>query len=168
MPLLREHPRRMTPAEFKALRRKLGLTQRQLAQILNAGDRAVRQWEAEDGDRGSRAIAVRVMWWLAHEPLQPPEWPDAEGVVRAVRATMTPAEFKAARRKLGLRQWQLAWILANDERTVRKWEAGGGTNARGPNRMAVRVMGWLADGFRPREWQPSWPNAAPGDQGDDA
>jgi DNA-binding transcriptional regulator YiaG len=65
---------------------------------------------------------------------------------------VTPAEFKEARRKLGLTLSQLAGILDVDPRTVRKWEAEEGTNARPPNPVAARVMQWMLDGWRPPQW----------------
>jgi transcriptional regulator with XRE-family HTH domain len=65
---------------------------------------------------------------------------------------MTPREFKVARNKLGLSQAQLAHILGTDPRTVRKWEAVGGTNARGVNPIAAQVVRWMLDGFRPPEY----------------
>jgi len=69
---------------------------------------------------------------------------------------MTPDEFAQARRKLGLSQDQLARILGlgiDGGRTVRRWEVPEGTtNARPPNPVAVRVVGWLLDGFRPKDW----------------
>jgi DNA-binding transcriptional regulator YiaG len=66
---------------------------------------------------------------------------------------MTPEEFRSARNALGLSQNQLAHLLGCDERTIRKWESEEGRkDARAPNPIAVRVMGWFASGFRPPEW----------------
>ncbi len=65
---------------------------------------------------------------------------------------MTSEEFKEARHSLGLTLSELGHILSTDPRTVRKWEAKQGTNARSPNPVAVRVMQWMLDGFRPPEW----------------
>jgi len=66
--------------------------------------------------------------------------------------TMTPADLKKARNTLGLSQAQLAHILGTDPRTVRKWEAASGTNARGVNPIAAQVVRWMLDGFRPPEF----------------
>ncbi|WP_321336529.1 hypothetical protein [Breoghania sp.] len=65
---------------------------------------------------------------------------------------MTPAEFKATRYRLNLTGAELAYILGVDARTIRKWEAEGGSNARKPPPTACRVMEWLLAGFRPRQW----------------
>ncbi|MEO0830738.1 MAG: helix-turn-helix domain-containing protein [Pseudomonadota bacterium] len=65
---------------------------------------------------------------------------------------MTSDEFKEARLKLGLSLSQLAAILATDPRTIRKWEATSGTNARNPNPVAAQAMHWMLAGFRPPEW----------------
>jgi DNA-binding transcriptional regulator YiaG len=65
---------------------------------------------------------------------------------------MSPLEFKEARHKLGLTLSQLGGILATDPRTVRKWEATGGTNSRSPNPVAVQAVRWMLAGFRPPEW----------------
>lgn len=66
---------------------------------------------------------------------------------------MSPAEFKAARRKLGLSASQLGEILNTDPRTVRKWEDESGT--RPPNPIACRVIKWMLAGYRP----PEFPNS---------
>lgn len=65
---------------------------------------------------------------------------------------MTSLEFKEARHLLGLTLEQLGAILDTAPRTVRKWEAQSGTNARAPNPIACQVMRWMLDGYRPAEW----------------
>lgn len=65
---------------------------------------------------------------------------------------MTPGEFKEARQKLGLSLSEAARILDVDPRTIRKWEAEAGTNARPPNPTAARVMEWMLAGWRPPQW----------------
>ena len=75
-------------------------------------------------------------------------------------STMTPEDFKAARRRLGLTQAQLGRILDTAPQTIRKWEAhDGASTARAPNPVAARVMRWMLDGFRP----PEFPARARGD-----
>lgn len=63
---------------------------------------------------------------------------------------MSPFQFKAARRKLGLSASQLGEILNTDPRTVRKWEQEDGT--RPPNPIACRVIEWMLAGYRPPEF----------------
>ena len=65
---------------------------------------------------------------------------------------MTSEEFKQARLKLGLTLSELGAILSTDPRTIRKWEATSGTNARAPNPVAAQAVRWMLDGFRPPEW----------------
>lgn len=65
---------------------------------------------------------------------------------------MTSEEFMEARQLLGLSQSQLGGILDTEPRTIRKWEATGGSNARSPNPVACQVMRWMLDGFRPPEF----------------
>jgi DNA-binding XRE family transcriptional regulator len=66
---------------------------------------------------------------------------------------MTPEEFKAARRGLGLTQGQLGRILNTEPDTIRRWEREPGySTARDPNPVAAQVLRWMLDGFRPPEW----------------
>ena len=66
---------------------------------------------------------------------------------------MDPEAFKAARRKLGLTQSELAHVLGTTPQTVRKYEMPDHrSTARGVNPIAARVIGWLLAGFRPPEW----------------
>lgn len=64
---------------------------------------------------------------------------------------MTPAEFKEARRTLGLSAADLGAILDTDPRTIRRWESE--ADPRPVNPIAARVVGWMLDGYRP----PGWP-----------
>ena len=66
---------------------------------------------------------------------------------------MEPEDFKAARRRLGLTQAELAHVLGTTPQTVRKYEMPADrSSARGVNPIAARVMRWLLDGWRPPEW----------------
>lgn len=66
---------------------------------------------------------------------------------------MTPAEFKAARKSLGLTQSQLGRILDTAPQTIRKWEMPAEASThRKPNPVACQVMRWMLAGFRPPEW----------------
>ena len=60
---------------------------------------------------------------------------------------LTAAEFKAARRKLGLTLARLGEIIDTDPRTIRKWEADdSASTSRDPNPIACRVLHWLGSG----------------------
>lgn len=63
---------------------------------------------------------------------------------------MTPQQFRAARRELGLSAEQLGRILGVAGRTVRRWERDDGTRPPGPT--ACRAVGWMLGGYRPPEW----------------
>jgi DNA-binding transcriptional regulator YiaG len=63
---------------------------------------------------------------------------------------MTPQQFKEARLSLGLSARQLSIILNTNERTIRRWETDDGT--RPVNPIAIRVMQWMLNGYRPPEW----------------
>ena len=62
----------MTPQQFKATRKNLGLSQSALANILNVNPRTVRRWEEDDGTRPPNPIACRVLMWMLNG-YQPPE-----------------------------------------------------------------------------------------------
>lgn len=64
----------MTPAEFRQARLALGLSQSQLARVLNVATRTVQRWEEEDGTRPPNPIACRVLAWL-DSGYRPLEWP---------------------------------------------------------------------------------------------
>ncbi|TQS72981.1 helix-turn-helix domain-containing protein [Rhodobacteraceae bacterium] len=66
---------------------------------------------------------------------------------------MTPAEFKAARKQLGLTQAQLAALIKTDPSTIRRWEMEHERSTATPaSPLAVQVMQWFLDGFRPPEF----------------
>ncbi|WP_420415146.1 helix-turn-helix domain-containing protein [Roseibium sp.] len=66
---------------------------------------------------------------------------------------MTDAEFKAARKKLGLTQPQLARILAVNLTTVQRFEMSPDKpSASKVNPTAARVMDWMLAGYRPPEF----------------
>ena len=68
---------------------------------------------------------------------------------------MTPEEFKAARKRLGLTQAELGRILDTAPQTIRKWEMDAErSTARGPNPVACQALRWMLAGFRP----PGWPD----------
>ncbi|RVN04098.1 helix-turn-helix domain-containing protein [Sinorhizobium meliloti] len=63
---------------------------------------------------------------------------------------MDAKQFRECRARLGLSAAQMAAILNVDPRTIRKWESDDGT--RPPNPIAVRVVEWMLDGWRPPQW----------------
>lgn len=69
----------MSPEEFKEARRKLGLTQSQLAGVLDIAPQTIRKWEMSDERSTARSVnpvAARAMlWFLAG--FRPPEWPQS-------------------------------------------------------------------------------------------
>lgn len=66
---------------------------------------------------------------------------------------MTPAEFKQARRELGLTQSQLARLLDSDESAIRKTESRpDASQHRAPAPRMVRLMRAYLAGYRPDDW----------------
>lgn len=67
----------MTDDEFREARRQLGLTQQQLARILDTAPRTIRKWETPADKSTARSVnpvAARVMRWML-EGFRPPEFP---------------------------------------------------------------------------------------------
>lgn len=64
------------------------------------------------------------------------------------RLEYSPDEVKELREALGLSVRDLAWLLAVDERRLRRYERGDGSL----HPLAHIVMSWFAAGFRPPEW----------------
>lgn len=67
----------MSPEEFKIARRRLGLTQAELGEVLATAPQTIRKWEMEEDRSTARSVnpvAARCMgWFLAG--FRPPEWP---------------------------------------------------------------------------------------------
>lgn len=63
---------------------------------------------------------------------------------------MTGSEFKAARETLGLTYGEMGAILGDirPDTIRRKWE----NDSPPPSPMAVQIVGWMLDGYRPPEW----------------
>lgn len=71
-------PDTMSPDEFRQIMRQLGLTQRELARILDTRDSTIRKWLADDTAstaRGVNPVAAQVMRWM-RDGWRPPEFPD--------------------------------------------------------------------------------------------
>ena len=65
----------MNPDQLKQARRKLRLTVRELAHILNTTERTLRKWETPLDDRPVNPVAARVVEWLL-AGFRPPQFPD--------------------------------------------------------------------------------------------
>lgn len=67
----------MTPEEFKAARKKLDLTQAQLAEILGLDISTVQRFGTPQGKKSGSKVnptAARVMEWML-AGYRPPQWP---------------------------------------------------------------------------------------------
>ena len=64
----------MTPDQLKKARRKLRLTVRELAHILNTTERTVRKWENTFDERPVNPVAARAVEWML-KGFRPEEWP---------------------------------------------------------------------------------------------
>ena len=69
------HPSPMTPEEIRAVRKAMGLTQREFAAVFRVGLGTIRHWER--GDRTPDGPAQVLLRVIQHEP---------EAVLRALRA----------------------------------------------------------------------------------
>ncbi len=70
----------MTPTEFKEARRKLGLSQRELGELLNTSPVTIRKWETDAENASSRKpnpVASKVMGWLL-DGFRPPDFPTSK------------------------------------------------------------------------------------------
>lgn len=67
----------MTPEQIKAARAALGLTQSQLAAMLDTDGQTVRRMEMPEGARTHRKPAVRMVRLLQAylDGYRPPDWP---------------------------------------------------------------------------------------------
>lgn len=67
---------------------------------------------------------------------------------------MTPAEFKAARTRLGLSTNQMAKLLEVSPLHVRRLEIESSSSAhRAVTASTARLLQALLDGYRPRDWR---------------
>lgn len=67
----------MTPSEFKEARQQLGLSQRELGDLIDTNPVTIRKWETDDKNSSSRKpnpVASKVMRWLL-DGFRPPEFP---------------------------------------------------------------------------------------------
>ena len=62
----------MTPEQFRQARRKLGLSQAQLGDLLDTAPRTIRKWET--GERSPNPVAVQAMTWFL-DGFRPYSWP---------------------------------------------------------------------------------------------
>jgi transcriptional regulator with XRE-family HTH domain len=71
-------PEAMTPTEFKAIRERLGLTQRQLAAVMGVTQSAIARWEADPSEEYSREVGATTAGLMrAYEQgHRPPNWPE--------------------------------------------------------------------------------------------
>lgn len=67
----------MQPNEFKAARRKLGLTLAELGHVLDTDPRTIRRWETDATNATARSVnpiaALAMGWFLAG--FRPDNWP---------------------------------------------------------------------------------------------
>lgn len=67
----------MTPDGFKRARHQLGLTQAELARILDTAPTTIRRWEQSEGPgaRSPNPVAAQAMRWML-AGFRPPGWPE--------------------------------------------------------------------------------------------
>lgn len=107
----------MTPEQIKSIRRKLGLTQPELASILGVNRMAVTQWET--GVRNPSRMAINFIRYLLREMEQ------VEALEQALAPTpMNHAELKSLRDSAGWTQAEFAEKLGITENHYARLERG--------------------------------------------
>jgi DNA-binding transcriptional regulator YiaG len=129
---------RFTRRTLPALRKKLGLSQQELAHLLEVAAITVSSWERgkkrPTGGNWAKIVALREM---SQEEVK-----EALGRESAP-AAMSPEKIKQVRAKLGLTQGELAKLLRVSSNSVTNWE--GGRSAPGSaNRKALAEIGGLS------------------------
>jgi len=129
-------PASVTPKQIKALRKKLSLTQADLAKRLGVSTSTVTAWErgkATPGRQARKALKDLMRAPAAATRQAPPSTPPA--------SELTPAQISELRKKAGLSQAQLAARLGVSPNTVSNWETGNTT----PRRSSVEKLRALAE-----------------------
>jgi DNA-binding transcriptional regulator YiaG len=121
-------PAAVKPQQLKRLRRKLSLTQSELAKLLGVSTASITSWEAgkaEPGRDNRRLIAQlkKLSRREAEERL------GRRGAARGRAAgkdepLLSPSEINAIRKKAGLSQTRLAKLLKVSANSVSNWETG--------------------------------------------
>lgn len=85
---------KMTAEQFKAGRIRLGLSVKQMAEILDTTPSTISRWEAPTSASTKTPLnstAARVMQWML-DGFRPPQWPD---LLRAQRRGPLPKKAEA-------------------------------------------------------------------------
>jgi len=119
---------------LKSLRKRLDLSQQQLAKLLHVAPVTVASWEAgrtrPRPDRLAQIVALRSM--------KPEEVDQALGREPAPPA-MSADDVKALRQKIGLTQAELAQLLGVSTAAVTSWESGRTSPARDKRRGLAEI-----------------------------
>ncbi len=143
-------PAAVKPPQMKRLRKRLALTQSDLAKLLGVSTASVTSWEAgksEPGRENRRSIAQlrgltrkeasQRMGRSSERPGRPER--ASKSAPRAARkgaAGLSPADIRAIRQKAGLSQGALARLVRVSANSVSNWETG----RTAPRRAAVQKL----------------------------
>ena len=112
---------------IKKRRQELGLTQKQVAEVLATTQFSVIHWEKNAFQPNRPALLRRVIAFLGYDPL-----PHGESI---------PDRLHLRRRELGWRQVDLAAHLGVQDGTVRRWESGGTILMRAHRTLVAAFLG---------------------------
>lgn len=110
------------PERFAALSRKIGITGRDLADLLSVTPSAVADWRAGQSEpRGCPAI---IFWILeSYAGIDPSQWPSI--LITLPHDVMTAERIKVLRQSLAMRQRDLAYLMhLTGASTISQWERG--------------------------------------------
>jgi len=139
-------PAAVKPAQLKRLRRKLALTQSDLAKLLGVSTASVTSWEAgkaEPGRDNRRLIAqLKKLSRREVEDRLGNRGLTAGRGARKGEPLLSPSEINAIRKKTGLSQTRLARLLKVSVNSVSNWETGRSS----PRRATVEKLLGLRKG----------------------
>jgi DNA-binding transcriptional regulator YiaG len=101
----------VSPIKFRAMRKAFGLSQTDIASLCGVTHTAIYEWESGDGPMPPQAIRALKMLITNNKP-KPED----------VAEIITGAELRELRKKLGLRQKDLASELGISINTLTQWE----------------------------------------------
>ncbi len=131
---------RFTKRTLPSMRRRLDLTQQELARLIEVSAAAVASWETGKS-RPRRSNLAQIITLRAMSPAEVDEALGREHVSPSV----APAEIKRLRKRLGLTQAELARLVEVSGATVAAWEIGKSNVSRGKRAALAAVEGMARD-----------------------
>lgn len=125
VPFLNEKPWRdepiSWPSRVRAILKKLGWTQRMLAEFFSVHGTAIQKWLTEESDMDN-GYKITLSLLELYSDVDPKQWPAAIYVAEA--DVITAERVKLLRQSLGMRQRDLANLIHMNLGSVSTWELG--------------------------------------------